>query len=209
MIPATFRPLERPLERPAKGYRRPTFSASFGTTLNDLERELRHLGAEDIIIEIDLQLEDIRNDGWPRSSARPASPGVRLSFQSQKLKQPLAYPCSTFNHWEQNLRAIALTLHLQRRMADYAVGRESQRYSGFSALPPAASTIAAGEWTSVSDAVRFLARIAGWIEPAKIPPNIGELFRAAAMNAHPDQGGTDELMSKVNRAREFIEAAKP
>src|SRR5690554_7090169 len=48
--------------------------------LDDLERELRHLGARGIVVQAYLRGEDIRNDGWPRSSARFMEPGIVLSF---------------------------------------------------------------------------------------------------------------------------------
>jgi len=37
--------------------------------------------------------------------------------------------------------------------------------------------------------------------------NVETVFRDAAKRAHPDVGGSNDLMSKVNRAKDFIIAA--
>jgi len=37
--------------------------------------------------------------------------------------------------------------------------------------------------------------------------NVETVFRDAAKKAHPDVGGSNDLMSKVNRAKDFIIAA--
>lgn len=88
------------------------FKAGWQQTLDLLERELNHLRAKDITIEGFFALNDIRNDGWPKSSARPTQPGVILSFASKQ--GPIVMPCDNFKDWESNLRAIALTLeHLR------------------------------------------------------------------------------------------------
>ena len=80
MIDARFAPLETRLPPPTGGYQRSPFAASWRTTLDDLERELNHLKAKGITIEVDTTRDQIRNDGWPYSNAKISSPGVRLSF---------------------------------------------------------------------------------------------------------------------------------
>jgi hypothetical protein len=59
------------------------FKASYPDTLSLLETELDKLNAKQVIIQAGFQLNEIRVDGWPKSSARPKDPGVILSFQSQ------------------------------------------------------------------------------------------------------------------------------
>ena len=108
MIDLHFRPIDKPIAPPKGGAKRSTFKAGFTRTLDDLERELKRLRARDIIVEAALDIGDIRNDGWPRSTARPRTPGIRLSFTS--AHGPLSYECATYLAWEDNLRAIGLTL---------------------------------------------------------------------------------------------------
>ncbi len=83
MIDARFVPVESwPGEKtPSRKRKKAPFGSTYSKNLDDLERELRHLGAVDIIIQAYFRREDIRNDGWPRSSApKPSDPGIILSF---------------------------------------------------------------------------------------------------------------------------------
>jgi hypothetical protein len=170
--------------------------------LDDLEREMAHLSAKDIIVEGGFTLNDIRNDGWPRSSARPTPPVVRLSFVSKH--GPLAYLCGTFDDYGANLRAIGLTLSNLRAIDRYGATSTGEQYKGWSQLPPPGG-LAMDEWPNVEAAVRFLCDVAGWITPPAVPSNIASVYRDAAMKVHPDKGGDSSAMSKVNRARDFIE----
>lgn len=60
-----------------------TFKASWSSTLDLLDRELRLLDAANVILGVNLRQQDIRQDGWPRSNAQqPIHPGVEVSFNS-------------------------------------------------------------------------------------------------------------------------------
>lgn len=219
VLAVNFRPLEQRLELPRGGQKRSPFSGSFTDTLNRLEREMDLLRAKDIVIQIDTALSDIRNDGWPRSTAKVNSHGVVLTFASSH--GPLSYRCNTYIGWEQNLRAIAMTLERLRAIERYGAVKGGQQYRGWSQLPPGSNgngPIQAGEWANVEQAAKFLWITAGWPEEqleavqfrravtdAKI---LDGVYRDAAKEAHPDKGGTNDLMSKVNRARDFIEKNK-
>lgn len=63
MIDARFRPISIRPNRPTRQRRsRWTFKASWQSTLNLLDRELRHLDARNIVIGCGLRERDIRND---------------------------------------------------------------------------------------------------------------------------------------------------
>ena len=79
MIDLRFRPFDTVPAAPKGGRVRSTFSASWTKTLDDLERELEHLKAKDIVIEAETTRDQIRNDGWPYSNAR-MGPTVAISF---------------------------------------------------------------------------------------------------------------------------------
>src|SRR5690349_1395878 len=114
MIDCRFKPIEKWPNQPTPQWKRQDsrFKAGWSQTLDLLERELNHLRAKDISIKGFFAAKDIRNDGWPKSSARPTQPGVILSFQSKQGR--LVMPCDKYKDWESNLRAIALTLeHLR------------------------------------------------------------------------------------------------
>jgi hypothetical protein len=134
MLNAVFRPVDKwPGEQtPSWKRQRSRFRASYARTLDGLERELNAIQAKDIVIQCFLELRDIRNDGWPRSSARPKQPGVIVTFSQGK--DAISMPCDTFEDWEQNLRAIALTLHSLRMVSQYGVSKHNEQYQGFKRL---------------------------------------------------------------------------
>lgn len=211
MLEARFVPIAQALPRPKGGYRRCPFKAGFRNTLETMERELDALRGKDLVVEADMDRNDIRNDGFPRSSARARTPGIRLSFTSRH--GALVYACSTYPTWEENLRAIALTLERLRAVERYGASAGGEQYKGWAQLPPGAGVrFTAGEWGSVEDAARFILEVEGCeatdedVEAVVIDPRGS--FREAAKKAHPDTGGSPEVMSKLNRARDFIEAAQ-
>lgn len=63
-----------------------TFKASWSSTLELLDKELRLLDAHDVIVGVNLRPQDIRVNGWPRANAlQPAHPGVEISFNSRAV----------------------------------------------------------------------------------------------------------------------------
>lgn len=169
-----------------------------------LRHELAALEVRQAIVEMNVAENDIRNDGWIRSTARPRAPGVRLFFDSKY--GPLRYECATWADWEHNVFAIARTLRAQRMIARDGAVKGDQVYAGWKALPstPARPT---AEFASVRDAMRCLCEIGLGAVDSENPADLQQVYRAAARKAHPDAGGSDELMAKVNRARDFVERA--
>lgn len=212
MIQAQFRPIDNTKPLAAKqGWERSPFSASWTSTLNLLEREIRHLAGKDIVIEIDTTLSQIRNDGWPYSSAKVGRPGVRISFASKH--GPMSYTSVQYARWETNIHAVALTLERLRAVERYGCVKNAEQYQGFSALPPGRggrSGIQVGEWSSCEDAARFLLSVwGGSYTEDDIQATVHDptgTWRDASKKVHPDlPGGSEAMMSKVNRAREFIQ----
>lgn len=183
MIDARFRPIPLwPQQTPADARRsRWTFKAGWSNTLSLLDRELRHLGAENITIGCGLREQDIRIDGWPRSGARePAHPGVEVSFDSPHGR--LVYATDVCERWEHNLRAIGLGLEALRAVDRHGVTRRGEQYAGFKALP-------AGTMDGDPDRGLQLIRRHGSVV-------------AALHAAHPDHGGADRDFRDVQAARE-------
>lgn len=215
MIDLRFQPMKEqervvdPLKR--SRYVPSPFSKSIGAGYDDLERELRHLEATDIVIESGHSRTDIRNDGWPRSSARAEHPDIRLFFKCKH--GTLRYECNAFAEWQANLRAIGLWLQRQRlAIQEWGIGAGGEVYRGFAQLP-AGHAIQVGEFASAEDAAKFLFTVQGIHSPdvgsirnaIASPDSLRTVYRFAAQKAHPDQGGSNELMGKVNRAKDFIE----
>lgn len=103
------------------------FRASYQDTLELLESELDAIHAREIVIRAFFRSQDIRSDGWPRSSAEPTDAGLILSFVVYKWNPvtmrndvtELSFPCATYTTFDDNLRAIALTLQALRAVARY------------------------------------------------------------------------------------------
>lgn len=194
------------LPRPAKGLRflRSKFKANYDKTLSDLEYELLKLSATSIVIQAGFADNQIRNDGWPYSKARPEHPGVIVSFRSRG--QDLSFPCLTYDDLEDNLRAIALSLEALRQVDRYGVTKTGEQYTGFKQIG------APGESDSLQDAARLLSRYAGGAsEGFGVHHIIGDgtvaekAYRLAAMKTHPDRTGTRDEWEKVTAARDQLQ----
>lgn len=173
--------------------------------MRTIRYELGRLSATDVVMEAGFRPDQIRQDGYPYSSQSPVHPTVRLSFKAGK--KSLAFTCGGHKDWVVNVYAIAKTLEALRAVERYGCTTGGQQYAGWSQLPPGASSIAAAEWASVEDAMRWLWRVGFGTVPSPLPMEFDAAYRAAAKKSHPDAGGTAELMSKVNRARDFIDAS--
>jgi hypothetical protein len=204
MLNAVFRPVEAwpGQQTPSHKRQRSRFKASYVTTLDDLERELNAIRAKDVVIQCYLDRDDIRNDGWPRSKARPKQPGVIVTFLQDK--DVISMPCDTFLDWEQNVRAIALTLHALRMVSQYGVTKHNEQYQGFKRIEaprPAAQM-------TVEEAAEFISSISGY--PAWNLIQAGrqvfeDIYRHAARRSHPDlNGGSHEMFVRLQQAAELL-----
>lgn len=184
---------ERKSARFTKGVEFTTFSGERRTrrqqgvdwseTTRLLERELSHLRARNVLLQMAVTEAEIRNDGWIRANARPSHPGVIITFHSDLLKIPLSYPCDTFDDWQANVRAIAKSLEWLRGVDRYGVTKRGEQYTGFKGLP-------SGQQHQNELVQRGL-----------------ELIRqhgsskAALFATHPDHGGSPEDFHAVQAAR--------
>lgn len=82
----THRPLQMPWGQPVTEARRSryTFKANWSATLDLLDRELWHLDASSVVLQVDVTEADLRLDGQLRANARPDFPGVRLIVDSPR-----------------------------------------------------------------------------------------------------------------------------
>lgn len=209
MIDCRFKPLSAWPSKPTPGYARQysRFKAGWQATLDLLERELSHLGAKDISIEGFFFINDIRNDGWPKSSARPSQPGVILSFTVKCGR--MVMPCDRYHDWEANLRAIALTLEHLRAVERYGATSEKQeQYTGWLRLPEASAIDEATECAKVliqhACVSHFPSQVLG---DRKV---FDSVWREASRRTHPDlntgRDGAD--CKKVLAARDRIKTLK-
>jgi hypothetical protein len=105
-----FRPIDTWPGEPTRHRTRAQFSASLGSTMSLLARELAQLNARLVVVQIAMQEWDFRQDGIPYANARAEHPGVVIAFESRH--GPLKFAVDTFTSWEDNLRAGKLECEL-------------------------------------------------------------------------------------------------
>jgi hypothetical protein len=203
-LDATFRPIDAWPGEQTRSRRRSRFDTPWSATLELLKRELRELGAKNIVIQMALDEDQIRRDGYPRAHATPTHPGIILAFESRH--GPLKYPCDTFTRWEDNLRAIALALEALRKVDRYGVTRRGEQYRGWAKLPPAGATTAT---FTAESAAAFMAAACGNGGTASAILGsalvAGDAYRKAAKRLHPDAGGTDREFQLLGIAKQILE----
>ena len=180
------------------------FKSGYQDTLDKLDRELRHLGTREVVIQVRCKREAIRLNGQLRGDAVLEHPGVILSFKRQN-KHPMSMACDACGHWQQNIRAIVLTLE-RLRLADlYGVTQSGEQYRGWEALPPpGAPELRAMTKDQAADL------IAKW---SAIPQDVmladahvlKAAIRIARVKAHPDKGGSAADAAEVSVAAELLE----
>jgi len=209
VIDCRFKPISAWPSKPTPEYRRSysRFKAGWQATLILLERELNHLKAKDIYIEGFFSPSDLRNDGWPKHSARPTQPGVILSFTVKRGR--MVMPCDRYHDWEANLRAIALTLEHLRAVERYgAVTEQQEQYTGWLRLP------AAGTTDEATELAKILIKHAcvGWTTSQLLGDQklFDSVWREAVRRTHPDtnSGRDGGDFNRVINARERIKTLK-
>lgn len=188
----------------AKRQSRWSFRNDYSDTLDILRGELSKLGSDEVLIEGFWLPGDIRQDGQPRKNARPpVSPGVVVSFDS--IHGGMRYLTDVYELWEHNVRAVALGLGALRAVNRYGISHRAEQYRGFAALGAANGTPMA--FTSATSAeaklVNLVQQMAG--DDSDVHTlDARSLYRRALKVAHPDQGGSRELLDAVRDAGQAL-----
>ena len=175
-------PLAWPQGWPRSKHRRTSaFKVTFDKALRDLGFEIERLGGRYPVLSTNLEL---RVDGSPRRDrGEPADPGVAVYFELKGKQQVFA--CDTFRTVGDNVRAIGLTIDAFRAIGRYGASAMLERaLSAFEALP------APKCWEILG------------VRPGASAEEINRAFRAKAVAAHPDSGGSHEVMAALNQARD-------
>lgn len=159
--------------------------ASMATAVERLEAQLDKLGAKDPTLSTNVKL-NLR--GIPYGNEQPSDPGVAVYFTFKGKATVLA--CDTYFTVADNVAAIAAHVDALRRIDRYGVGSLEQALAGYKALP----ADSAANWRQVFG-----------FEPDThvTAEQVQSAYRERAKLAHPDKGGTEEMMMHVNRARDF------
>lgn len=203
MIEYSMQPWEKWPRKETPGYNRKSpFKSGYQDTLDKLDRELEHLKALDVVIQVKATRNAFRLDGRLRGDATVSHPGIILTFKRQG--RAISMPCDACEHWQDNLRAIALTLE-RLRLADlYGVTQSGEQYRGWEALPPPGASAA----MTREAALDLIAKWSG-IPQATIesgPRHKAFAIREARVAVHPDkQVGTAEDAARVDEAARILE----
>jgi hypothetical protein len=165
------------------------FRTQWRSTVHLLARELDMLVAKRVVIQVAIEPRDFRLDGMPRANARQIHPGVIVSFDSKW--GPLEYATDEFTDWQDNIRAIALSMEALRKVDRYGVSKRGEQYRGWKQLPTGTMPDLADTITSKAQAKAFLTEHGG--------------FREAVKTFHPDNGGDVVLYRATIRAQEILD----
>lgn len=198
----TYRPIDVWPGEQTKNRQWSRFDTPWNQTLELLDRELRHLGAKNVIFQIALREEDFRRtDGQPRANANAAHPRVILAFDSKF--GPLKYSTDTYADFQANVRAIAVSLEALRKVDRHGVSKRGEQYTGWKALPPSTQPA-----MSTEGAARFLERWGDVPHEAILanPASLHGAYRNATKRLHPDAGGDTEKFQMLQEAKRVLDA---
>jgi hypothetical protein len=163
----------------------------FGAARDRLQRELRLLGAQHVVLSSNIPL---RRDGLPYADfRRPDDPGVAVYFLYRKRQ--MCFACDRYYMTEDNVRAIALTIEALRGIERWGASDMIERaFTGFQAIAEKAQR----SWREVFG-----------FKPGEVvilPDGLRDRFRQLAHERHPDHGGSNAAMTELNLAREQAKA---
>jgi hypothetical protein len=184
---------KRPIRSSEIGSWRRSERLEVGDGLDRLERELRLLGARQVVISSNLRL---RLDGRPLAAqARQLDdPGIAVYFRLNQ--QPRVLACDRWNSAADNMAAIAGHIEAIRAQERYGVGTLDQAFAGYAALPPQGGT-QGGDWRA-----EF-----GFAANELISPTVVETrYRKLLRDRHPDAGGSHDAIVRLNIARDAARA---
>lgn len=174
-------------------------SASFSrfghelSVMDGVERVLRELdllgirNRDNIVISTNVPL---RLDGLPRSNfGEPRDPGAAVYWLTKGAKQPKCMAVDRYERVADNLAAIAATLDAMRAIERHGGAEILDRaFTGFVALPAPEQA-----WT-----------ILGLETSNPTAEQIEDAYKRLAMQHHPDRGGSEQEMARINAARDDL-----
>lgn len=216
MLTIKIKPISKWIGNETKSPKRSQFSATYRKTKELLESELGFFNVvwSSVQLEMFIRPDDLRIDGELRANAKPYKQGVVLSFTiiTRRLQnkstgeirnetKTLSYPCDTFDDWQDNLRAIALSLQNLRAVSRYGVFKYEDMVERL-ALPSAS-----GKVSDAQTAAEFIAKYSDYPPHAMGDKEIlKKAYRQAANVLHSDkETGSHELFLRLQEAKRILE----
>lgn len=187
-------PTAWPTGRPKEGGRKQALWKSGGTKLN-FDQAVRRLREQVVLVtrpgqswrmtELTLSTNfELRVDGRPRRDrGYPADVSVAFFFELDD--QPHVLACDRFDRVEDNIAAIAAHIEALRGQERWGVADMKQAFAGHVSLP------APEQWWQVLG-----------LRQGATESEIASAYRRLAKAAHPDNGGSDAAMARLNTARD-------
>lgn len=179
-------PLQWPLGHPHTEKRRHSlFQSTMTKARDELINQLKLWKAENVIISSNIP---VRKDGLPYGRySEPEDPGVAVYFTLKGEQR--AIPCDEYLTVAENMRALMYVVEAMRTIERHGGPQLfNTAFAGFKALPAATGE----NWWEV---LGVASSANAW--------QIREAFRAKAKTAHPDNGGSDQEMDRLIKAREL------
>jgi hypothetical protein len=156
-----------------------------------LDQELERLHAASIVLSTNLR---VKLNGLPYGAQKePDDTGAACYFAIEG--KPVVLACDKWDAVADNIYAIAMHIDAMRGMDRWGVGNLDRAFTGYAALPPAG---AQQTWWQVLGLTSDLAEM----DKQAATSHIHIAYRGKARTAHPDAGGSDEAMSRLNVARD-------
>lgn len=179
-------PLAWPLGRPrARRTESARFKTSLGAAINNVRYEVELLGGQCLVISSNLPL---RRDGLPMSRGSYIG-DVAVAVYFHLKKKPMCFACDRWDRIDDNMQAIAKTIEALRGIERWGSGQMvEQAFTGFLALPAPEQP-----WQTL-----------GLSTSRPTLDQIDEAHRRLASLHHPDRGGDQHHMARINSARDEL-----
>ena len=174
-------PRTDPARRRDAAFRHDNKRLSVANGLDRLQDELDRLGAREYVLSTNIEL---RLDGKPRSG-QPEHSDTGAAIYFKLAGKDTALACDKWDRVADNIGALAKHIEALRGIDRWGVGSIAQAFAGYQALP------APEQWWQVLGLNDRATRV-----------EIEVAYRNLAVHAHPDRGGSDAAMSRLNVARD-------
>lgn len=177
------------------------YSVDFVRSRDDIVRQLKLLGAREIVVSTNIPL---RRDGLPLAGmSEPKDPSVAVywaehgAWDAATRQQTYKHRVVACDHWRtvrENLRAVGLAIDALRALKRTGASEIIDKaFTGFMALPAHAGS---SSWRTVL--FGDMAGIAGMGPLTR--EDVENAYKRATRIAHPDLGGSHEQIVRVNQA---------
>lgn len=158
------------------------YGASIAAARGRLADELDRIGAGNVVLSTNVEL---RIDGQPRSGLpEPADPGVAVYFS--RSRKPMVMARDAWTTVAANINSLAIAIEHLRGLERHGGAIMVERaFTGFEALPEPDT------WWGVLG-----------LRPDATEDQIDARYREMARSSHPDAGGSNAAMSRLNWARD-------